>query len=69
MVEQTSAAARNLAGEVGGLTKQAEAFNVGGAMSRSPMAANSNGGRKTVLPIAAMANTVPPLAGNDWQQF
>ncbi|MBU1255173.1 MAG: CHASE3 domain-containing protein [Alphaproteobacteria bacterium] len=66
MVEQTSAAARNLAGEVEGLTKQARAFNVGAGTSPRPIPANYNGSKRTLLPPVAVANANP---GNDWQEF
>jgi methyl-accepting chemotaxis protein len=66
MVEQTSAAARNLAGEVEGLTTQARAFNVGTGAAHRPTPANYNGSKKPLLPAVAIANASP---GNDWQEF
>jgi len=67
MVEETSAAARNLAGEVSGLTEQAQAFNVGNRSPRSSAARAANGRRKGV-PAAAMAQSVRGEAGT-WQHF
>lgn len=69
MVEQTSAAARNLASEVGGLTEQARAFHVGNTSSGSPVSARAklNGHKPT--PAAFMSKIVPAEAGDDWQHF
>ena len=72
MVEQTSAAARNLASEVGSLTEQARQFNVGSgptktARKASPRAAapsRTQGAR--AAPVRAPANAG---AGDDWREF
>lgn len=69
MVEQTSAAARNLASEVGGLTEQARTFNVGTTTARPAKPAHKNGSGKKSLPTAVMAKIVNADASDDWQQF
>ncbi|MBO9711613.1 methyl-accepting chemotaxis protein [Sphingomonas sp.] len=71
MVEQTSAAARNLSGEVNGLAEQARRFNVGGhtaAPARKPVVP---GGAVRPLPAAAVSALVRPsaAASDDWQAF
>jgi len=73
MVEETSAAARNLTSEVSALTEQAARFNVGAAQSRAvtpayraPAARKSASATKAV-PVAAMANGAG--AGDDWASF
>ncbi|OAN57265.1 methyl-accepting chemotaxis protein [Sphingomonas sp. TDK1] len=79
MVEQTSAAARNLTSEVGSLAEQAERFNTGkssGASSRPAAAprakstARSSGGGyvSPVKPMAVPAASVPAGA-DDWTSF
>ncbi|RJF93665.1 methyl-accepting chemotaxis protein [Sphingomonas cavernae] len=72
MVEQTSAAARNLASEVTGLAEQAKRFNVGHVAKR--MAAPAHGDRFAgpvrSLPPAAIPALVRPAASPDeWQPF
>lgn len=71
MVEETSAAARNLATEVNGLSEHAAKFNVGspaGAAHRSSQAQFS--GSVKQLPTAAVARLVRPAADADeWQSF
>lgn len=71
MVEETSAAARNLATEVNGLSEHAAKFNVGspaGAAHRSSQARFS--GSVKQLPTAAVARLVRPTADADeWQSF
>ncbi|MGW8279870.1 methyl-accepting chemotaxis protein [Sphingomonas aurantiaca] len=71
MVEETSAAARNLATEVNGLSEHAAKFNVGspaGAALRSSQARFS--GSVKQLPTAAVARLVRPAADADeWQSF
>jgi methyl-accepting chemotaxis protein len=71
MVEETSAAARNLATEVNGLSEHAAKFNVGspaGAAHRSSQARFS--GSVKQLPTAAVARLVRPAADADeWQSF
>ncbi|MEG3176797.1 methyl-accepting chemotaxis protein [Sphingomonas sp. RB3P16] len=76
MVEETSAAARNLAGEVNGLSQQAARFNVGktAATNRSnPMAKGVKTSAKVYaspikpLPAAAVAAMVRP--DSDWASF
>jgi methyl-accepting chemotaxis protein len=69
MVEQTSAAARNLASEVGGLAEQAREFKVDGAKSRSAMPARAAVGGKKSPPSTLMPKIVHRAASNDWQQF
>lgn len=71
MVEETSAAARNLATEVNGLSEHAAKFNVGspaGAAHRSSQAQFS--GSVKQLPTSAVARLVRPAADADeWQSF
>jgi len=74
MVEETSAAARNLSGEVAALSEQASKFNVGAgvrpvairASAPAKPAAKSGGYVSPVqaLPVAAMAS-----GGDDWASF
>ena len=71
MVEETSAAARNLSGEVVALSEQASRFNVGhGARPATarPSSAKRGGYVSPVkaLPVAAMAST---NAGDSWASF
>ncbi|MDV3459385.1 methyl-accepting chemotaxis protein [Sphingomonas sp. HF-S4] len=77
MVEQTSAAARNLSGEVAALSEQASKFNVGNAArpaartsapaAKAAAPAKSNGYVSPVkaLPVTAMASS----GGDDWASF
>ena len=78
MVEETSAAARNLTGEVAALSEQASKFNVGNGsrpvtartqVPAKPAKAKSNGYVSPVqaLPIAAMANGSG--GSDDWTSF
>jgi methyl-accepting chemotaxis protein len=78
MVEQTSAAARNLSGEVIALSDQAGRFNVGGSADPAPRvrapawsaAPKNSGGAAFVptrLPVAVMANGAPSSDG--WESF
>ena len=77
MVEETSAAARNLSGEVAALSEQASKFNVGNAARAAAVrvsapakpvrsAAKSGGYVSPVkaLPVAAMTTS-----GDDWASF
>ncbi|NIJ20780.1 methyl-accepting chemotaxis protein [Sphingomonas naasensis] len=74
MVEETSAAARNLTSEVAALSEQASKFNVGGtravpirATTPAKPAAKASGGYVSpvkALPVAAMAS-----GGDDWASF
>lgn len=71
MVEQTSAAARNLSNEVESLAGQASQFRIGSAApsaySRPPLATPAK-----PLPRAAVAKLVrpaPAAGGEDWQAF
>ncbi|MFN3820144.1 protoglobin domain-containing protein [Blastomonas sp.] len=71
MVEQTSAAARNLAGEVTNLAEQAGQFNVG-APVRHKAAGNASarfGGPTRDLPAAAVAALVRPDSADEWSSF
>ncbi|WP_448661849.1 methyl-accepting chemotaxis protein [Sphingomonas sp. CJ20] len=76
MVEETSAAARNLKAEVGSMTEQAARFNIGGNIrpaARSAAPARAASKPKTsgyvspvkALPVAAMAAP----SGDDWASF
>nr|WP_294816193.1 methyl-accepting chemotaxis protein [uncultured Sphingomonas sp.] len=78
MVEETSAAARNLSGEVAALSEQASKFNVGNGArvaavrtqvpARPARTAKANGYVSPVkpLPVAAMANGA---GSDDWASF
>jgi methyl-accepting chemotaxis protein len=75
MVEQTSAAARNLSSEVAALGEQASRFNVGGTQSAPRNSAPAKPARVKpsgyvspvkALPVAAMASG---RAGGDWASF
>lgn len=72
MVEETSAAARNLATEVNGLSEHAARFNVGSNAAsavKHSSRARFDGPLKQ-LPAAAVAKLVRPAAGaDDWQSF
>ncbi|WP_294330256.1 methyl-accepting chemotaxis protein [uncultured Sphingomonas sp.] len=76
MVEQTSAAARNLTSEVAAMADRAQQFNIGSGggggsvrkPARMPHAAASSGGY--VSPVKPMAAAVPVSAGgDDWASF
>ena len=75
MVEETSAAARNLSGEVAALSEQASKFNVGG--TTRPMAARVNTPAKPatpklggyVSPVKALPVTAMASNGDDWASF
>jgi methyl-accepting chemotaxis protein len=71
MVEQTSAAARNLASEVIGLAEQAGQFNVGapGKRHRSPRVEGRIDTPRGELPAAAVAALVRPAASAAWNSF
>jgi len=71
MVEETSAAARNLATEVNGLSEHAAKFNVGGPAGAAPRSSQARfSGPVKQLPTAAVAKLVHPAAdGHDWQSF
>ncbi|AQR76008.1 methyl-accepting chemotaxis protein [Sphingomonas sp. LM7] len=76
MVEQTSAAARNLSGEVAALSEQASKFNVGtggrpvtrtsapAKTAKAPAKSNGYVSPVKALPVAAMAS-----GGDDWASF
>ncbi len=72
MVEQTSAAARNLAGEVTGLADQAARFNTGhkngSTPARSKVSAKSYASPVKPLPAAAIPALVRS-GGDDWNAF
>jgi methyl-accepting chemotaxis protein len=70
MVEQTSAAARNLTGEVAALSEQASRFNVGSSTGprASKMAMRFNGPVKS-LPAAAVPALTRANGHDDWQSF
>lgn len=63
MVEQTSAAARNLASEVSKLAEQANQFNVGHVGKRGTVAA---GGSPLARPVRSLA---PASLDEEWQSF
>ena len=73
MVEETSAAARNLSGEVAALSEQASKFNVGAGVrpiaprASAPAKPQSSGYVSPVraLPVTAMASS----SGDDWASF
>ncbi|AJP74143.1 methyl-accepting chemotaxis protein [Sphingomonas hengshuiensis] len=71
MVEETSAAARNLAGEVGTLTEQARQFNIGDGGAGPARRMPSFDGPVRQLPPAAVSALVrtPSGASDDWQSF
>ncbi len=72
MVEETSAAARNLAGEVGQLADQAGRFKVGRtAAVRRPAPAATRAPAYTSPVRALPAAPVPALVGadDDWKEF
>jgi methyl-accepting chemotaxis protein len=75
MVEETSAAARNLSGEVAALSEQASKFNVGAGMlpvtmrttapAKSAPKASGYVSPVKALPVTALANG----GGDDWASF
>jgi methyl-accepting chemotaxis protein len=75
MVEQTSAAARNLTGEVSMLAEQTAKFNVGGAaapktfqpVAPAPRKAATTGYKSPVKPLPASIS--PHTGGDDWASF
>ncbi|MET0309494.1 MAG: methyl-accepting chemotaxis protein [Sphingomonas sp.] len=77
MVEETSAAARNLANEVGGLIEQAGRFKVGKSDVRAQVRRNFGAGERVPayaspvkpLPAAAISALVRPNSDSDWQEF
>ncbi|WP_448662039.1 methyl-accepting chemotaxis protein [Sphingomonas sp. CJ20] len=73
MVEETSAAARNLSNEVTTLTEQARQFNVGDQRAAPARKATRFDGPVRPLPAAAVSALVRPRAGDDasddWQSF
>jgi methyl-accepting chemotaxis protein len=71
MVEQTSAAARNLSGEVEGLKRQAQSFTVdSGHSSRMSMPLRRPTiGKKSAAPQARAAAAAPAMADGDWASF
>ncbi|MET3723224.1 methyl-accepting chemotaxis protein [Sphingomonas trueperi] len=73
MVEQTSAAARNLSGEVQALLVQANRFDVGarsGSQKRAPrMAAPSPGYVSPVKPLLAPARATAATGDGEWASF
>ncbi|WP_275488311.1 methyl-accepting chemotaxis protein [Sphingobium arseniciresistens] len=75
MVEETSAAARNLASEVTALSDQASQFNVGKVSKATGRAMGAAAGRFVgnvkPLPVAAVAALARPrtAADDDWQAF
>ena len=73
MVEETSAAARNLASEVTVLSEQASRFNVGNGRSAPPARvapSRFSGGNVKPLPAAAVSALVRNSgADDDWQSF
>lgn len=71
MVEETSAAARNLASEIIGLADQAGQFNVGTPGARTPRAPVENrfNGPTRNLPTAAVAALTRPAGPSEWSSF
>ncbi|MDV3457198.1 methyl-accepting chemotaxis protein [Sphingomonas sp. HF-S4] len=70
MVEETSAAARNLSGEVAALADQAARFDVGnGTAPRSSRAKARFDGPVKPLPAAAVSALRRSPAGDDWASF
>jgi methyl-accepting chemotaxis protein len=72
MVEQTSAAARNLTGEVAALSEQASRFKVGDAGNGGARRGRFAGGSVKPLPAAAVSKLVRPsasAASDGWQSF
>jgi len=74
MVEQTSAAARNLNTEVSALSDQAGRFNVGNAQARpamrpAPRAAKPAKAAGYVSPVKALPLAAAGAGGDDWASF
>ncbi|WP_240309533.1 MULTISPECIES: methyl-accepting chemotaxis protein [Sphingomonas] len=76
MVEETSAAARNLLAEVNALTEQAGRFTTGAANAapkppKLPRAGKEGAYRSPVraLPADAIAALTPPAGDDDWREF
>jgi len=69
MVEQTSAAARNLSGEVAALSEQAARFNVGSPGSGTRRAPIHFDGPVRPLPAAAVSALTRANGHDDWQSF
>jgi methyl-accepting chemotaxis protein len=71
MVEETSAAARNLATEVNGLSEHAAKFNVGSPAGAAPRSSQARfSGPVKQLPAAAVAALVrPAVDADDWQSL
>ncbi|MDT8758904.1 methyl-accepting chemotaxis protein [Sphingomonas psychrotolerans] len=70
MVEQTSAAARNLSGEVAALSEQASRFNVGSSGgSRASKTQIRFEGPVKALPVAAVSALKRSNGHDDWQSF
>jgi len=71
MVEETSAAARNLASEVGHLAEQASRFNVGRSAARHrptpPVQAMAYA--SPVKPLSAARTPVMAGTAEDWNEF
>ncbi|TGX55060.1 HAMP domain-containing protein [Sphingomonas gei] len=70
MVEETSAAARNLSGEVAALSEQASRFNVGSSGTNRPSKTQARfEGPVKQLPVAAVAALKRANGHDDWQSF
>jgi len=70
MVEQTSAAARNLSGEVAALSEQASRFNVGSAGGTRPSKTQIRfDGPVKQLPVAAVSALKRTNGDDDWASF
>ncbi|WBY08175.1 methyl-accepting chemotaxis protein [Sphingomonas sp. 7/4-4] len=70
MVEETSAAARNLSGEVAALSEQAARFNVGSPRSGARKASSIHfDGPVKPLPAAAVSALTRANGHDDWQSF
>jgi methyl-accepting chemotaxis protein len=73
MVEETSAAARNLSGEVAALGDQASKFNVGhgtrSVATRASAPARPAKASGYVSPVKALPVTAMASTGNDWASF
>lgn len=75
MVEETSAAARNLTHEVQALAEQAGRFHVGadripaGQLRAAPGGANSSTSPQAKLPVQALAHLKTVTPQNDWNEF
>jgi methyl-accepting chemotaxis protein len=69
MVEETSAAARNLSGEVAALSEQAARFNVGSPRSGARKASIHFEGPVKPLPAAAVSALTRANGHDDWQSF